>query len=418
MSSGSSFSWSPCTATGGSLPPAARSGHTATSITSSATGVEMVVFFGGVNNNRYFEDVNVLELDEGDGCRWFSPPPSAGPGPRAFHCAAADGHKLYVFGGRNDHQQPRPDLWCLDADSWTWFLIAPLTFPPAPRDFASLCAMGDGKLILFGGYDGKRWLNDLHIVHVATGEWTHVTIAAGPSLPAPLPRSGHAAAFIQRSLLVFGGESSNGAVLSDLWALKHADGPALPVWTHVRTPTGPSKRFGHTWAPLTTHAAGDRILMFGGQSEMPEGLLGLTKKEIWMDDLYLYDTQRWLRIIPPKGPAPEGRSYHTFTPVKNGTRVLLFGGFSGKGYALSDCWWLQSDFQGLPVPAPVQVAPPAAPTLLQAPDLLGEEVPMEPLSITPTLSGGKVRRAGAQQQDHTYFTSSRWMMAFQLSLSA
>lgn len=61
------------------------------------------------------------------------PPTPKGPGARAFHCAAAEGSKMYVFGGRDGATAPRPDLWCLDCETWTWFLVNPLTFPPAPR---------------------------------------------------------------------------------------------------------------------------------------------------------------------------------------------------------------------------------------------------------------------------------------------
>ena len=63
-------------------------------------------------------DVHVLEMGSG---HWLEPTPGSGSGPaaRAFHCAAAVGARLYLFGGHVFVKEKKglhkfDDLWTLD----------------------------------------------------------------------------------------------------------------------------------------------------------------------------------------------------------------------------------------------------------------------------------------------------------------
>merc|ERR1719446_856374 len=71
---------------------------------------------------------------------------------------------------------------------------------PGPRA-AHSCDVVDNKLVVFGGWNGKKALNDLHVLNVHTGVWTEV-----PTAPtAPAARNNHTTAVIDSLLFVHGG---------------------------------------------------------------------------------------------------------------------------------------------------------------------------------------------------------------------
>jgi host cell factor len=55
--------------------------------------------------------------------------------------------------------------------------------------------------LLFGGWNGKDYYNDLHILDLEIMAWKR----ANPSGPAPSPRQGHASILIGNNLIVHGG---------------------------------------------------------------------------------------------------------------------------------------------------------------------------------------------------------------------
>lgn len=357
-------------------PPSPRSGHSATLV-----GGKHLVIFGGLHTKHFIGDTVVLDVAAE---RWFRPPSSAvgGPGPRAFHCALAMGKDLYVMCGRTGRQQ-HGDTWVLDTQTWEWRELRPPTsggggpgapFPGvplgtiAPRDFGAAARVDETHIVLFGGYDGQRWLNDTNVLDIATGAWRALPLANGV---APGPRSGHAMAVVERRLLVFGGQASNGQLCGDLWALRGVVGGAggqseggagadrqssssgsggsanggedgTPRWTRLQLRgAGPSARAGHC-----VTAAGPFVVIFGGHGD--DGWL--VKQQVYYDDVHCIDreTGRWRRlapaaaVAPPAGGAvsPAPRAFHTMTRV--GDRLLLFGGFTG-AEALNDTWWLHLD---------------------------------------------------------------------------
>lgn len=78
-------------------------------------------------------------------------------GGRASACACTMGDKAYVFGGRDEAQRYRNDLWCYDGarDEWSSIGVTPMS----GRVNATIAASGD-KLYMGLGYSAKKAYND------------------------------------------------------------------------------------------------------------------------------------------------------------------------------------------------------------------------------------------------------------------
>ncbi|KDD76383.1 hypothetical protein H632_c247p0, partial [Helicosporidium sp. ATCC 50920] len=347
-------------------PPQARCGHVAAAVYNDQVwNEEFVIVHGGINSQREaLDDLVVLA----SGGAWFRPAPSAlGPAARAFHCAAAVGRSLYVFGGHVFVRQQSKihhfgDLWRLDTDSWEWHRVefSPDAPAPCPRDRASLVALDDSRLLLSGGADaGNRRLDDLWTFSLARGAWEQLS----PTGPRPRARCCAALASLGPRVLLFGGDTSGAS--GDLWSLRLEKKGCS--WTPLQLPgAAPSPRRGHAVAALR-----GQLVFQGGVSEQ-RGMLGLVSKASHLADVAVLSAGaqgvEWRSVDGGVGDAdartedqapspaaglsssfqfPPGREKHTLTALSDG-RFFLFGGTDGTA-TLGDAWWLR--FEEAPVVA-------------------------------------------------------------------
>ncbi|CAN0900641.1 Protein GLUTELIN PRECURSOR ACCUMULATION 3 [Linum grandiflorum] len=325
--------------------PQPRSGHTAV-----VAGKSKVVVFGGLVDKRFLSDIFVYDMEKK---MWLQPDCTGngsdgqvGPCPRAFHVAVVIDTMMFIFGGRSGGKR-LGDFWLLDTDTWQWSELASFGDLPSPRDFAAASAVGNQKIVMFGGWDGKKWLSDVYVLDTISLEWTELAITGA----IPPPRCGHTVTMVEKRLLVYGGRGGGGPIMSDLWALKglidegwcfilyvnsvlgcaqiHEENET-PGWTQLKLPgQAPSARCGHT---ITS--GGVNLLLFGGH-----GTGGwLSRYDIYYNDCIILDrvSAQWKRL-PIGNEPPPARAYHTMTCV--GPRYLLFGGFDGK-LTFGDIWWL------------------------------------------------------------------------------
>ncbi|CAK7566279.1 MAG: hypothetical protein SEPTF4163_004218 [Sporothrix epigloea] len=109
------------------------------------------------------------------------------------------GDKLYVFGGRI-LSRSRPasltsDLYELDLIRRHWTKVATSGDIPPPRYFHSMCALGDSKMVCYGGMsthqnvdgsslqdqqDDVTVMSDIHIYDVPTRKWTSIQTQETP----------------------------------------------------------------------------------------------------------------------------------------------------------------------------------------------------------------------------------------------
>ncbi|KAF2602508.1 hypothetical protein F2Q70_00024982 [Brassica cretica] len=308
-------------------PPQPRSGHTAVNV-----GKSMVVVFGGLVDKKFLNDIIVYDIENK---LWFEPECSGsvsegkvGPTPRAFHVAITIDCHMFIFGGRSGGKR-LGDFWVLDTDIWQWSELTSFGDLPTPRDFSAAAAIGNQKIVLCGGWDGKKWLSDVYVMDTMSLEWMELSVSG--SLPPP--RCGHTATMVEKRLLVFGGRGGGGPIMGDLWALKGLidEERETPGWTQLKLPgQAPSARCGHT-----VTSGGHYLLLFGGH-----GTGGwLSRYDVYYNDTIILDrvTAQWKRLPISNDEPPPPRAYHTMTSI--GARHLLIGGFDGKS-TFGDLWWL------------------------------------------------------------------------------
>lgn len=131
-----------------------------------------------------WEEVEVLS-DDRPGCRENN------------GVVIGDSSRVYLFGGYNGNSWLN-DLWMFDIETKRWSciqessdnnnnggagdaasLIAGSGGPS--RRFGYVSVVHDNKFVLFGGFDGTRWLNDMFEFDLGTNQWK--TVRASGALP-------------------------------------------------------------------------------------------------------------------------------------------------------------------------------------------------------------------------------------------
>lgn len=139
------------------------------------------------------------------------------------------GDKLYVFGGRvqqGNQPQLSSALYELDLIRRHWTKLEPTGDIPAPRYFHSVCALGDTKLVCYGGMSPASHLRtppsaggdvqpevaimaDIHIYDVQTNKWTLIQ-PSGPENPQG--RYAHCATILPSSAVFASADSHTSAI--------------------------------------------------------------------------------------------------------------------------------------------------------------------------------------------------------------
>ncbi|MEE8497094.1 MAG: hypothetical protein V3S62_01015 [Acidimicrobiia bacterium] len=218
---------------------------------------------------------------------------------------------------------------------------------PEPSAFHEMVALGDGRLLLFGGLipldDGTLPLEGTWMFDATVGEWT-----VSHPVPAPSPRFGHAMALHPPTgiIVLFGGGTTQprrcprtlfctGPEDNQVW---HYD-PVAGSWAHMTPPvpdeaSWPVARFGVRFAyePVT-----ERFIMFSGV-----GVFGERFTPTYYEDTWAYDpvTNEWenLTSADDDAPRPIGRTTYGFGWNEEARRVMLFAGDSLSGTDDDHLW--------------------------------------------------------------------------------
>jgi len=193
--------------------------------------------------------------------------------------------------------------------------------PPSARASATLVASpsNSNEIFLFGGeyYNGAlaSFYSDLYVYKTNSDSWRRVT-----SPNSPLPRSGHAMCQGGNAggIYLFGGEFSSPKQgtfyhYNDFWRLE----PSTREWTKLEGKGGPPARSGHRMTYFKNYT-----VLFGGFQDT-------SQQTKYLNDIWLYDTQRftWHQpALPPASGKPDARSSFSFLPHESG--AVLYGGYS------------------------------------------------------------------------------------------
>ncbi|HOW51115.1 MAG TPA: kelch repeat-containing protein [bacterium] len=305
--------------------PAARSDHNM--VYDASRG--KVVLFGGTSGSITYGDL--WEWDGTAGTwtdRTPTTSPSLWPTARSYHAMTYDPvrDRVLLFGG--DDGSLRQDIWEWNGETGAWADRTPAEHKPTARYVAAGAMTYDtvrGKAVMFGGYDGGAFRQDIWEWNGATGTWADRT----PTGKKPQISTDHAMAFdtIGGSIMLFGG-FNYATYNNEVWEW---DGESI-TWNN-RTPTTtppswPSARGYHAMISDTVH---DTIVLFGGYDG------GAFRQDIWTWDS---KNNAWNDLTPTTTPPswPTARRSHAmiFDTVRD--KIILFGGNTASGILKLDIW--------------------------------------------------------------------------------
>lgn len=194
------------------------------------------------------------------------------------------------------------------------------------RRFGYVSVVHRGKFILFGGFDGSRWLSDMHIFVFETRTWTEVQ----PRGNAPSARSCPAWAKDDTHLWIHGGYDGVDRK-ADFFAFD------LTTYTWTEIPClgrPPPPRYFHSCCLY-----GNKLYVYGGYSGSER-----------LGDMYCfdYDTNHWSQVDCDHGEVPSGRS--SLVAQVHNNYLYIFGGYNGSN-VLNDFYKFRLKTIGVPPPA-------------------------------------------------------------------
>lgn len=159
------------------------------------------MFLQGCCGGLHFGDVLCLDLEKMNWSKLATT--GEKPGPRDSHSAVLVGHKMIVFGGTNGLKKVN-DTHILDLVTKEWICPKCEGTPPSPRESHTATLVGDERLVIFGGSgEGEaNYLNDLHVLDLRTMRWTSPTVKGD----FPVPRDSHSTLAIGNKLIMYGGD--------------------------------------------------------------------------------------------------------------------------------------------------------------------------------------------------------------------
>eukprot|EP00501_MAST-03F_sp_TOSAG23-6_P001180 GSMAST32.ASY1.ANO1.1224.1 assembled CDS len=156
--------------------PESRNAHSMTAVGHN------LYLFGGHSGNRHLRDMHVLNIDN---MSWSQPEikGSVPPGLRG-HSANLVGKQIFIFGGYDGRLRSN-EMYVLETEcnspdeaatpggsSVRWKQVSSDTITPVGRQRHTACVYGTQKVYIFGGFDGHKWLNDLHVLDAGKFEKT------------------------------------------------------------------------------------------------------------------------------------------------------------------------------------------------------------------------------------------------------
>jgi hypothetical protein len=320
--------------TGSDVPDAAGPGtlklHTAVW---DDVGDRMIVFGGIDSVASPVSGVWALSFDDTGQAAWTTLAPT-GSGPVALqgHTAVWDGeHRaMVVFGGRDGSNALQDAAYALDfstSEDGTWVALGGTSTPPSPRwKHAAAFDPHEGRMIVFGGETSGGAVGDVHVLGLSAYDpqsststaWTTPVPSGGP----PAARYGHTAAFDRagRSMIVVGGRDGSNMIPAAqmIWFLETPVGSGPMQWTQGAHPGGFDPRESHD---ACIDSLRRRLLVYGGVNSFTS----TEYPELWVFDL----AGGWWYPAPVLDTVPPGVEGVSCAFRPGGTSAFALGGEAG-----------------------------------------------------------------------------------------
>eukprot|EP00299_Pterocystis_sp_00344_P012422 c5961_g1_i1.p1 GENE.c5961_g1_i1~~c5961_g1_i1.p1 ORF type:complete len:1378 (-),score=299.66 c5961_g1_i1:162-3947(-) len=242
------------------------------------------------------------------------------PTPRAYHTIAPLDDDVFVFGGFDGR------AYLNDLHKWTvfdsnknetgvWKKLEQRGVVPEVRAAAASAVYGR-KMFMFGGFEVSIYKNDFFVLDLDKLEWSRIHLNHD-SCAMPGARAMASLTLVGTKLVLFGGVfcDSNGTC-TELGDWHHYDISKGKINTQVATDPQPPARYGHTATLL-----GSKLVLFGGAA--------------WpnlYNDLFFYDIyeNKWAM---PAGVPPYARKEHSMNlfTLNGQSQLVVFGGKHGSG---------------------------------------------------------------------------------------
>jgi hypothetical protein len=229
--------------------------------------------------------------------------------------------RTVLYGGTSLSGSVLQDTWEYDGLTWT---AVPSPQMPVPRTQLGLAYDLHRRVaVLFGGYSSPGPLDDTLWEHDGVA-WSRRAVSGAR----PSPRRSHVMAYDARRgrVVVYGGSSSTGTLLSEVWEFD----AATNAW--LQRAGGPSPRFD---AAMVFDRHRGSMVLFGGNRGFQA-----------TDETWTYDGTTWM----PRPPGPPARSRHAMAYDAGRCVTVLFGGVTPN--YLSDTWeWDGAQWRSVNTPA-------------------------------------------------------------------
>ena len=252
-------------------------------------GLRRLYAIGGETSEGVTGQVSVYDMTEN---RWM--PAAEKPTPVSNVSGALIGDSIYVPGGTTSDGGVSRALEVFDAETGAWERRAPM---PEPRAVYALSAI-DGRLYLFGGWDGATYRRETFAYDPATDTWSRGT-------PMPKARAFAGAGVLSGAAYIAGGfdgrEALSDVIAYDPGAEGSEDGPWSP-----RAPMSQAR------SGLAATALGQRLYVLGGGSAEPYG------------EQYDAGTGAWSRFE-----SPVLGEWRNLAAAAQGQTIYTVGGWAG-----------------------------------------------------------------------------------------
>jgi hypothetical protein len=143
---------------------------------------------------------------------------------RHSHSAVVHKDSMWVFGGYDGSY--RCDLYEYNFLTNIWTVVDTGGRIPRPR-YRATCVIYNDCLILHGGHDGTRHLEDTNVLDLETKRWTNLVRIGN----APTSRDSHVSFTYNNAMYVFGG-SAGGTAMNDMYELsmETSEDGLIPIW--------------------------------------------------------------------------------------------------------------------------------------------------------------------------------------------